>query len=63
MTGQAWRIEMSDAPAEPTLLEQERADADRLRQDVLASPVVSAAFAAFPDAELTDFTLNDTRSG
>jgi hypothetical protein len=30
-----------------------------LRQSVLASPVVRAAFDAFPDAELTHFDVNE----
>ena len=62
-TGTAWQVRASDEPAEPTLLDQEKAEADRLREEVLASPVVAAALEAFPDAELTGFTLNDRRSG
>jgi DNA polymerase-3 subunit gamma/tau len=62
LTGQAWQVRTSDEEAEPTLLEQERAAADRLRDEVLASPAVAAAFEAFPEAELTGFTRNDQRS-
>ena len=36
--------------------------ADALRQSVLDEPIVKAAFEAFPDAELADYTLKDTRS-
>ncbi|HEX8364918.1 MAG TPA: DNA polymerase III subunit gamma/tau [Allosphingosinicella sp.] len=61
-TGTAWQVRASDEQAEPTLLEQEKAAADRLRDEVLASPMVAAAFDAFPEAELTGFTLNDQRS-
>ncbi|HEX9931458.1 MAG TPA: DNA polymerase III subunit gamma/tau [Allosphingosinicella sp.] len=61
-TGTAWQVAMSDEPAEPTLLEQEKAAADKAREEVLASPLVAAAFEAFPDAELAGFTLNDQRS-
>jgi DNA polymerase-3 subunit gamma/tau len=62
LTGQAWQVRVADEPAEPTLLDQERAAADRLRDEVLASPTVAAAFEAFPEAELTGFTRNDGRS-
>ena len=62
LTGQSWQVRASDEEAEPTLLEQDRAAADRLRDEVLASPTVAAAFAAFPEAELTGFTRNDRRS-
>ena len=62
LTGTAWQVRAADEQAEPTLLEQEKAQADRLRSEVLASPVVAAAFEAFPEAELTGFTLDDKRS-
>ena len=44
------------------LLEQEKAEAERLRQSVLDSPLVKAAFEAFPDAELTAFIVDEQRS-
>jgi DNA polymerase-3 subunit gamma/tau len=62
VTGTVWQVRASDEPAQPTLLEQEKAAADKVRDDVLASPLVSAAFEAFPEAELAGFTLNDQRS-
>ena len=62
VTGEAWQVSTADGPAEPTLLDQEKAQAEELRQSVLASPVVKAAFDAFPDAELTHFDLDDQRS-
>jgi DNA polymerase-3 subunit gamma/tau len=61
-TGTAWQVRASDEPAQPTLLEQEKAAAERLREEVLASPLVAAAFEAFPEAELTGFTPDDQRS-
>ena len=61
-TGTVWNVAVSDDEAEPTLLEQEKMAADRVRDDVLASPLVAAAFEAFPDAELTGFTNPDRRS-
>ena len=61
-TATTWQVSTSDAEAEPTLLEQEKAAAERLRQSVLASPIVSAAFQACPEAELTGYRLGDQRS-
>jgi DNA polymerase-3 subunit gamma/tau len=62
LTGMRWQVGTSDEPAEPTLLEQEEADADRVRQQVLESPMVKAAFEAFPDAELASYTAGNQRS-
>ena len=62
LTGMQWQVSASDAEAEPSLLEQEKEAADRLRGEVLASPMVAAAFGAFPEAELTGFTRDDQRS-
>jgi DNA polymerase-3 subunit gamma/tau len=60
--GQKWRVGLSDAPAQPTLREQEQAAEAELKQKVLESPLVKAAFEAFPEAELTGFTLDEQRS-
>jgi DNA polymerase-3 subunit gamma/tau len=62
LTGETWQVRASDEPAEPTLVEQEKAEAEKLRQSVLASPLVKAAFEAFPDAELVNYTINEQRS-
>ena len=62
LTGEAWQVRIADEEAAPTLLEQEKAEAERLRQSVLDSPLVKAAFEAFPDAELTAFTVDEQRS-
>ena len=62
LTGTSWRITISDAAAEPSLLEQERIAAVRERETVLDSPLVKAAFEAFPGAELAGYTLDDQRS-
>ena len=61
MTGTVWTIQASNEEAEPSLLEQEKGEADKLRQAVLESPTVKAAFEAFPDAELIHFS-SDQRS-
>lgn len=55
MTGTAWKLSMLDAPGEATLKEAADAAAEAERQAVLASPLVKAALAAFPDAELIDW--------
>jgi DNA polymerase-3 subunit gamma/tau len=62
LTGTNWTVGASDGEAEPSLLEQEKAAAARLRQSVLDAPMVKAAFEAFPDAELAGYTYNDQRS-
>jgi DNA polymerase-3 subunit gamma/tau len=62
LTGETWAVTASDAPAEPTLLEQEKMKADELRQAVLDTPIVRAAFEAFPDAELSNYTTQEQRS-
>ena len=54
LTGTAWQVAQSDAPGEPTLLEQEQRRAADARAQILETPVVKAAMAAFPDAELDD---------
>jgi DNA polymerase-3 subunit gamma/tau len=61
LTGTVWTIQASNEEAEPSLLEQEKGEADKLRQAVLDSPTVKAAFEAFPDAELIHFS-SDQRS-
>ncbi len=61
-TGEQWEVVASDAPAEPTLLEQEQMAEEALRQAALATPVVAAAMAAFPDAELIGYPKSATRS-
>ncbi|MEA1013326.1 DNA polymerase III subunit gamma/tau [Sphingosinicella sp. LY1275] len=62
LSGTIWTIEASEGEAEPSLLEQEKKAAGEVRQAVLDSPMVKAAFDAFPDAELTHFTINEQRS-
>jgi DNA polymerase-3 subunit gamma/tau len=62
LTGTAWKVKSSDEPSEPTLLEQEKTEAEKLRQSVLETPLVKAAFEAFPDAELTHHSISEQRS-
>jgi DNA polymerase III subunit gamma/tau len=56
VTGQAWTVELTDAPGAPTLQEQEVAAKQREEEEVRNSPMVRAAFEAFPDAQLADYT-------
>ena len=62
LTGELWSVQASDQPAEPTLLEQEKMEAEKLRQAVLETPTVKAAFDAFPGAELIGYSTNEERS-
>jgi DNA polymerase-3 subunit gamma/tau len=62
MTGTSWTVTTEDGPADPTLLEQERAAETAARDAILAAPVVRAALEAFPGAELIDYTPAETRS-
>ncbi len=62
-TGMRWQVELAeDGEAQPSLLEQEESNAERERQEVLDSPMVKAAFEAFPDAELAGYTAGNQRS-
>ena len=54
VTGSKWELEEREGAAQPTLLETERAEAEAGRRAIMESPLVKAAFAAFPDAELLD---------
>jgi DNA polymerase-3 subunit gamma/tau len=58
-TGTAWQVRASDEAASPSLLDQEKEAAERLRQEVLDAPLVKAAFEAFPEAELAGFRLDE----
>jgi DNA polymerase-3 subunit gamma/tau len=53
-TGIAWQVRHSDGDAQPTLMEQEQARVIDQRAAILETPVVAAALAAFPDAELDE---------
>jgi DNA polymerase III subunit gamma/tau len=61
VTGTRWDVEERSGDAQPSLLEQERAIADAGRRAILESPLVKAAFAAFPDAELLDSDDNESQ--
>jgi DNA polymerase III subunit gamma/tau len=59
----ALSVSLAATPGAPTLREQQAAAQERERQAVLDSPLVKAAFEAFPDAELAGYTAGDLRSG
>jgi DNA polymerase-3 subunit gamma/tau len=60
--GEKWRVDVSDGAAQPTLREREQAAEAALKQDVLDTPLVKAAFEAFPDAELAGYRVHEQRS-
>ncbi|MEP9400874.1 DNA polymerase III subunit gamma/tau [Sphingomonas sp. VNH70] len=55
ITGSHWRVLIGEGAGAPTLREQETARAEDERAAILASPLVAAAFQAFPDAELVEW--------
>ena len=59
-TGRAWKLSLRDETGAPTIREREEGERESARQAILDTPIVRAAFAAFPDAELLEPT--DQRS-
>ncbi|MDX3883343.1 MAG: DNA polymerase III subunit gamma/tau [Sphingomonas sp.] len=55
-----WKVEISDGPAEPSLLDQQKSAENAARDAILATPVVRAAFEAFADAEYEGYTPPET---
>jgi len=53
-TGERWQVERSEADGLPTLREQAEAERESARERIRNNPLVDAAFAAFPDAELVE---------
>jgi DNA polymerase-3 subunit gamma/tau len=62
LTGTAWNVGTDESAAQPSLLEQERAVEEAAKQAILDTPLVKAAFEAFPDAELIDYSAAEQRS-
>jgi DNA polymerase-3 subunit gamma/tau len=52
VTRTAWKVSIVDAPGQPTLREAQDAADEAVRQAILESPIMKAAVAAFPDAQL-----------
>ena len=61
VTGTRWDVEERAGEAAPSLLEQEQAKVDAEKRMILESPLVKAAFAAFPEAELLDSDAHDMK--
>ena len=65
-TGTAWTIEEGQGEAKPSISEQAQLDQEAATQAILDTPLVKAAFEAFPDAELleneTDQVAAESRS-
>jgi len=58
-----WAVSLSDAPAQPSLREQELEEERRREQRVREVPIVKAALEAFPEAELLPgYRLDEPRS-
>ncbi|MEP0074486.1 MAG: DNA polymerase III subunit gamma/tau [Parasphingorhabdus sp.] len=57
VTGTVWTIKEGQGEAKPSISEQAQLDQDAATQAILDTPLVKAAFEAFPDAELLE---NDT---
>ncbi len=55
LTQMVWEVAITDGDAQPSLLQQEEAQAAAARQAILDTPLVKAAFEAFPEAELVDY--------
>jgi DNA polymerase III subunit gamma/tau len=53
-TGERWRVERGVGEAQPSLRERAEAEATAANAALLADPLVKAAFAAFPQAELIE---------
>jgi len=56
ITGEAWSISIAEGPSEPSLLEQEKVAKKAERDAIMTQPIVQAAFEAFPDAELIEYS-------
>jgi DNA polymerase-3 subunit gamma/tau len=60
LTGMNWDVATADGDAQPSLLQQEQTREDQARDRILATPLVKAAFDAFPDAELVDYEIAES---
>lgn len=58
ITGTMWRVSVGREPGTPSVRELEAERAAQEREEVLRSPMVAAAFEAFPDAVLNGWTSN-----
>jgi DNA polymerase-3 subunit gamma/tau len=63
LTGTVWTVTTDEGDAAPSLLQQEQAAEAAARQAILDTPLVKAAFEAFPEAELISYSPAEARSG
>ena len=54
VTGQRWQVERVDMGGQPTLADQDKAIEEAEKERIRRAPLVEAAFAAFPGAEIVD---------
>jgi DNA polymerase III subunit gamma/tau len=54
VTGERWNLEERQGDAPPSLMEAQQAAEEAAHQELLESPLVKAALAAFPDAKLLE---------
>ena len=54
LTGERWLVELVEGKGAPTLEELKQAAKDEEARRIRETPIVKAAFDAFPDAELVD---------
>jgi len=59
VAGGEWTVERAVGDPQPSLRERSESEAQSAHAALLASPLVKAAFAAFPGAELIDESRND----
>ncbi|MBA4773597.1 MAG: DNA polymerase III subunit gamma/tau [Sphingomonas sp.] len=63
LTGARWQVSVDSAPGAPTLREAEASARAAELDWVKSTPVVSAALAAFPGAEITGWDMNKRSDG
>ncbi len=61
-TGTIWTIQEGQGEAKPSISEQAQLDQDAATQAILDTPLVKAAFEAFPDAELLENDKNQAQA-
>ncbi len=62
-TGAVWTIKEGQGEAKPSISEQAQLDQDAATQAILDTPLVKAAFEAFPDAELLENDMDQAQIG
>ncbi|MEE4317470.1 MAG: DNA polymerase III subunit gamma/tau [Erythrobacter sp.] len=62
VTGRRWQVERGSGAAQPSLRETAEAEAQAEEARILSDPLVQAAFAAFPEAELLGTEGNVARA-